>query len=84
MNTPGTFIGYLSFKSQLEKFMPTLGVWRVGACVYVCVFRRVNINMCVCARRHVCMWCPRAGHDKRCTVVCTLTGCQSLSISPNE
>lgn len=39
MNTPGTFIGYLSFKSQLEKFMPTLGFRRVGAwrCVFVCL-----------------------------------------------
>lgn len=33
--------------------------------VCVCVFKRVNINMCGC----VCMpaQCTRAGHDKRCT-----------------
>lgn len=37
--------------------------------VCVCVFKRVNINMCVRAYRRVCMCvrCTRAGHDKRCT-----------------
>lgn len=53
MNTTGTFIGYLSFRSQLEKFMPTLGVRRVGAGLWVCMFKIVNINMRVHIEAHV-------------------------------
>lgn len=55
MNTPGTFIGYLSLKSELVKFMPTLGFRRVGAWLCVFVFlKRVNISV---ARERVCVWC---------------------------
>lgn len=55
MNTPGTFIGYLSLKSELVKFMPMLGFRRVGARLCVFVFlKRVNISV---AYVRVCMWC---------------------------
>lgn len=55
MNTPGTFIGYLSLKSELVKFMPTLGFRRVGARLCVFVFLK-RVNICV-AYVPVCMWC---------------------------
>lgn len=64
--------------------MPILGFRRVGVCA--CVFKRVNINIYMC----VCL-CVCVGMPDWCTGVvtsdaqgCTLTGCQSLNISPND